>query len=174
MNSLYVTIGQRVDPVRIVKYCNGLDDLTMPQLTHGFDLAQRNVGEFIPSVEKVREWSESLPKREFASTAISLRDMEKSRVKLKVSKEEIDSWLEQGRQRFMQSARDRKAELEAEGTVQSIAHAKVIGVFLDTGKWVPIDRFLPKATSTIPTDPVELDSWRRRKLVENGWREDAR
>src|SRR5262245_4590251 len=59
VTSLAKGLGPPVADERVRFYSEALDDLTPYQLEHGFQLAKRHMGEFLPPVEQVREWAES-------------------------------------------------------------------------------------------------------------------
>jgi hypothetical protein len=88
-----------VQPERIEFYCKALDDLTLTQLEHGFQIAKRHLGTFLPSVEQLRLWAESWRPAGFESerTFATKADLQRAGVKLRVTKAEIAEWLEAGK-----------------------------------------------------------------------------
>lgn len=71
MKELCKGIGVKVSAERVVFYCEHLDDLTETQLRYGFENASRNLGEFLPSVQHLREWCESFRPAPQAPASIS-------------------------------------------------------------------------------------------------------
>lgn len=94
-------IDQVVSNERLELYCKALEDLSEHQLSHAFERALREVGDFIPSVHQLRRWSEESRSSEADRTReILTRDhLVKAAQKAKVTKEEIAEWLEAGKEK---------------------------------------------------------------------------
>ena len=67
-------INQSIDEDRIDVYVHALNDLDEPALRHGFEMAMRSLGEFLPSIQQIRNYAESFrpttaTRRQFESVA---------------------------------------------------------------------------------------------------------
>lgn len=104
-------ISLEIPPERILFYCEALDDLSETQLRHGFALANRNIGEFLPSVAQLREWCESWrPPEPPPPPALEKSDLVAAGNRLGVTHEQVMQWLEEGKRAQQQHYENLKAD----------------------------------------------------------------
>jgi hypothetical protein len=164
-------LGLNVPDQRMKFYCSALDDLTPVQIEHGFEIARRNLGTFLPSVEQLRQWSESWRPAGFEMPVPSAyrrpgfqaepeqigeaipENLRKAAIQLRVSHEEIAEWLEAGKA----AQKELYAKLAEDPEWQEL--------YAQFGK-----PGLTPRPSTVPTDPDERAAWAKTNAGKQGWR----
>lgn len=103
---------------RRVLYCRALEDLTEVQLRHGFQLALKHLGAFLPTVEQIRIWSESWrpPDEQRDVRELTKQHLIAAGRKAGISSEEIRQWMDAGKE----AQNEHIAKLEADPEWQAL------------------------------------------------------
>lgn len=164
-------LGHPATKDRLDAYWKALGDIQEFPLKYALDLALKNLGQFLPSIEVIRTYSEQYrPVDPIAETREYLKRDDKPTDwvalgrKNGVTKEEIAQWLEEGKQ----AQREVIAKLAADPVWQLAAGRAGVPGYRQFSENLAAER---NGKSEIPADPAARGPWARKKAVEMGWSE---
>ncbi len=152
---LATALNQEISQERMALYCRGLADIGEKQLAYAFECALRQLGEFMPSIERIREYAEQWRAIDPAmETRKILNWAKETGAKAGFSKAEIAEMLEADKE----SQREYIAKLEADPEWRRMA-ARFGGKVSTSDDLAG----LRNGKSDIPEDPEERKSWAKQK-----------
>jgi hypothetical protein len=168
LGQLATAAGTEATKERRALYCRALKDIGESQLKYAFEQALRNLGQFLPSIEQIRAYSEQWkPVDPIAETRKVLTredkppDWQLLGQRAGVTPEDARRWLEEGKAK----QRAHIATLEADPEWRKLAANVGVPQYRDlaareNGGLLP---------STIPKTPDERKPWARQKAIDQGW-----
>lgn len=160
LGQLATAAGTEATKERRALYCRALKDIGESQLKFAFEEALKNLGQFLPSIEQIRTYSEQWkPVDPIAETRRLLErddkptDWQALGSKNGASREEIARWLEEGKAKQRAHIARLQADPEWHKMAQRLGGKPGFTV----------------APSTVPSEPVERKRWAHEKARQNGW-----
>lgn len=157
---LATAAGTEVTKERKALYCRALKDIGESQLKYAFEEALKNLGQFLPSIEQIRTYSEQWkPVDPIAETRRILErddkptDWQALGSRNGATREEIARWLEEGKAKQRAHIATLEADPEWHKMAQRLGGKPGFTV----------------APSTVPADPIERKRWAHEKARQNGW-----
>lgn len=165
LGQLATAAGTEATKERRALYCRALKDIGEPALRFAFEEALKHLGQFLPSIEQLRAWSEQYkPVDPIAETRRILArddkppDWQALGRKAGITPAEIAQWLEDGKAK----QRAKIAELEADPEWRR--QAGRFGVPGYQGFW----EYSADGSSEVPRDPEERKAWAHKRAVTIG------
>ena len=155
LTQLATALNLEVTAERIALYCQALEDIGETQIKHAFEQALKNLGEFLPTIRELREYSE-----QWRPAAPLIVDHSINRGYDKTP---------EGRAERADYAGKLIAEMRARIAAGAFSMPKPERDVQPYSAYAEAQARERNGPSTIPEDPAKRRAWAHLKAIEMGW-----